>query len=812
MKKKLFLTFAVFAAAIGVNAQKRMVKNHTNSQRVDGIYSQPEHAFVSPKTSNGEVKFDLSKKRGVVNITDTMSIANAKWAISGAQGKTYKIRLINNSSTQFIVLGAKQKFPFVGSSTLKGFGMYAKGLNPSGKTKIDVAILDGTGYLGSEQVEITNAAGYEKKFYQFSNSYVLKDTFTLIISSTDLADSLRIVTSGNVSNLGVNSFNGLLNEMTLNPSAQYSVTGNNDYALAANTAGTAGADSDWQIYPIVDYSFENRTTANNICLVTDKTATFSFSGNEALLKNPHININSFFIKYAGQNKTQKRFLASALYNGVETDTLDNLTGSFSFVKTFADDNQKNVTISEVLKLWGYSKSYTFTSSTDLSIGKQNGVSITGANAVCVGSKTQLTASVAGGTWGRLSGSSFSLISTTGEVTGAAAGQTVIRYTITGAGVGCPSVATKAITVNALPATAGTVTGSAWVCKTGGATKLTPSVAGGTWASLKPSIATVDNQGNVTGLVKTSSLVTGVLSYTVSNPAGCSRTILRSVGVDSTPVAPTIVGPAGTGAASICSNGTLLFRSTIPTATWSAGPYLTAGTTYPGLFQHRVATNGAVPSDNYETFVKATSYSFNRVCTNFSTKVVKLRTATSKSFAPSAITAPASIVVNVSSNVSVVLPATLTLANTTNRAWNSSATADMSVVTSTTLSTTVKALKVPTVSPKLYFTAVETSTGCGMTAFKALTVTATQSIVDANNDVNSTIGVNVYPNPSNGVVTFENIAGANAISLVDMTGRTVKTVAVNADRMTVDFSGVQNGKYLVQVAGENVNEVRSIVIE
>jgi hypothetical protein len=100
----------------------------------------------------------------------------------------------------------------------------------------------------------------------------------------------------------------------------------------------------------------------------------------------------------------------------------------------------------------------------------------------------------------------------------------------------------------------------------------------------------------------------------------------------------------------------------------------------------------------------------------------------------------------------------------------------------------------------------------MTAFKALTVTAAQSIVDANNDVNSTIGVNVYPNPSNGVVTFENIVGANSISLVDMTGRTVKTVAVNADRMTVDFSGVQNGKYLVQVAGENVNEVRSIVIE
>jgi len=486
--------------------------------------------------------------------------------------------------------------------------------------------------------------------------------------------------------------------------------------------------------------------------------------------------------------------------------------SYNFGKSFVLPLGTNTIVAKgVMAPWLSASLLEDSTVLNITVGKSVGT-ITGADAVCVGSKIQLTASVAGGAWGRVSGVSFSSLSATGQLTGLAAGPVVVKYTITGAAAGCPSVATKSVTVNAMPATAGSITGSSWVCKTGGTIKLTPSVAGGTWTSLKPSIASVDNEGNVTGLKRTTSLVAGVLSYTVSTPQGCSRTILRNLGVDSTPVAPAIVGPASTGAAFICSNGSLLFRSSIPTATWSAGPYLNTNATYPGLFTHRVATNGAVPSDNYETFVKATSYSANKVCTNFSTKVVKLRTATSKAFSSNAITAPANILVNQVTAVSVVLPATLTTSNTKLLQWNSSSTADMTVVPSTNLSTTVTALKVPTVSPKLYFTAVENSTGCGFSAWRALTVTAAQSIVDANNDVNTTIGVNVYPNPSNGVVTFENIAGANAISLVDMTGRTVKTVAVNADRMTVDFSGVQNGKYLVQVAGENVNEVRSIVIE
>jgi hypothetical protein len=86
------------------------------------------------------------------------------------------------------------------------------------------------------------------------------------------------------------------------------------------------------------------------------------------------------------------------------------------------------------------------------------------------------------------------------------------------------------------------------------------------------------------------------------------------------------------------------------------------------------------------------------------------------------------------------------------------------------------------------------------------------MVSATTNVNTSIGVNVYPNPSNGNITLENISGANTISLVDMTGRTLKSVPVNAERMTVNFAGVQAGKYLVQITGEQMNETRTIVFE
>jgi hypothetical protein len=86
------------------------------------------------------------------------------------------------------------------------------------------------------------------------------------------------------------------------------------------------------------------------------------------------------------------------------------------------------------------------------------------------------------------------------------------------------------------------------------------------------------------------------------------------------------------------------------------------------------------------------------------------------------------------------------------------------------------------------------------------------MVSATTNVNTSIGVNVYPNPSNGNITLENLAGASLISMLDMTGRVIKSIPVSAERMTVNFAGVQAGKYLVQITGEQMNETIAIVIE
>ena len=389
----------------------------------------------------------------------------------------------------------------------------------------------------------------------------------------------------------------------------------------------------------------------------------------------------------------------------------------------------------------------------------------------------------------------------GSVTGKIVGSATIGYTITTNILGCPNSINKTITVSARPS-AGTLTGSNYVCKNS-SIKLTPSVAGGTWTSLKPSIASVDAQGNVTGLLKTT-YVTGVVSYSVTNASGCTASITKGLGVDSLPVIPIISGPA-----KICSGGTAFFRTTNTAGVlWTAGPSLTASSAYQGVFTHRVAANGAVPTDNFNTFVKATSYSINKVCTSEATRAVQLRTTTSKSIA---ITAANNLVVNANTPVSVTFPSGLTTTNTTGRFWISSASADMSVVSTTNLSTTVKALKVPTVAPKLYFNATETSTGCGITAFKLFTVSAT-SLVDASTTPLTNVeGVHLYPNPSNGKFTIES-EGATSVKLVDLSGRVIATQPINAGTTTVDFSGVATGKYMVHVTGDSINEIQSVVIE
>lgn len=121
------------------------------------------------------------------------------------------------------------------------------------------------------------------------------------------------------------------------------------------------------------------------------------------------------------------------------------------------------------------------------------VSITGSNAICIGSTTTMAvAPVSGGTWFSTNSSVATINPTTGVVTAVAAG--FARFYFVDA-TGCQSDNSLPVTVNAPPTTS--FTGPNTICE-GQNTFVSPT-SGGTWATGNASVATITNLGVVTGI-------------------------------------------------------------------------------------------------------------------------------------------------------------------------------------------------------------------------------------------------------------------------------------------------------------------------
>ena len=165
--------------------------------------------------------------------------------------------------------------------------------------------------------------------------------------------------------------------------------------------------------------------------------------------------------------------------------------------------------------------------------------VNGSTPVCVGATRTLTDATSGGTWS--SGStSIATINTTGIVTGAGAGTSVITYIVTNAS-GCQNIATTIVTVNALP-TVSAITGNTPVC-VGNTFSLTDATTGGTWTSGTTAVATIASTGLVTG----TGGGTSVITYKVTGGTGCtnSATVIASINA----VPSLVLGPnpnVGTG--------------------------------------------------------------------------------------------------------------------------------------------------------------------------------------------------------------------------------------------------------------------------
>ncbi len=150
--------------------------------------------------------------------------------------------------------------------------------------------------------------------------------------------------------------------------------------------------------------------------------------------------------------------------------------------------------------------------------------ITGDSVICAGLTTTMSDATGGGLWSSGTPSVATIVSTTGVVTGATSGSSIITYTSAN---GC--TATDSINVYPMPAT---ISGTPTVC-VGLTTDLTDVTPGGTWSSSSPAIGSVNaTTGVVTGLVS------GTTNIIYKLPSGCSVNMI--VTVNSTPTV--ISGP------------------------------------------------------------------------------------------------------------------------------------------------------------------------------------------------------------------------------------------------------------------------------
>ena len=146
--------------------------------------------------------------------------------------------------------------------------------------------------------------------------------------------------------------------------------------------------------------------------------------------------------------------------------------------------------------------------------------ISGTSAMCLGNSVSLSDAVAGGTWS-INPASVATINSSGVVSSVAPGTATVTYTTP---AGC--VANYVVSVNPLPSN---IAGPPVVCQ-GYTIALSDSMAGGSWVSGSPGVATVSSAG---GIVTGVSAGTAVITYIM--PTGCYKTRLVTVTASPAPI-------------------------------------------------------------------------------------------------------------------------------------------------------------------------------------------------------------------------------------------------------------------------------------
>ncbi|NDF60707.1 MAG: T9SS C-terminal target domain-containing protein [Crocinitomicaceae bacterium] len=294
------------------------------------------------------------------------------------------------------------------------------------------------------------------------------------------------------------------------------------------------------------------------------------------------------------------------------------------------------------------------------------------------------------------------------------------------------------------------------------------------------------------------MVNSAGSYSVRTSLGSScssESPLLNLVVETAPTV-SISGPS-----KICWNGKAMFRASVAYGVWAPVDNTLLLASPQGLFRNSVKPI----TDNYKSGVSYTVTSKLGACTTKVTKNVYVRNVLAPSITIS--TLKSSIKVNESTTAT----ATTNIAAT--GTWSSTNTLVSAIANPlNTKTATVKGLRVGSGANVVYF-ADDATTGCRNAGYLAYSVTAAASMVSVStNSETATSNTSLYPNPSNGKFTIENTEGATTVKLLDLTGRLIATQPIFNGTATIDFSDVATGKYVLQIAGETMNEVHPIVIE
>jgi len=236
--------------------------------------------------------------------------------------------------------------------------------------------------------------------------------------------------------------------------------------------------------------------------------------------------------------------------------------------------------------------------------------ITGATNVNTGWLIPLTDPVTGGIWNSSNPAIATVGAMSGNVTGIAAGTSVISYSISNS---CgTAVATHTISVNP---TSGAISGATTLC-VGATSAFSDVVYGGTWSSSNPAVATA---GLTTGIITGISAGTATITYT-----DYSSFITTVVTVFS-------ALPAITGSATICSGTTGLYSDATMGGTWgssnaaiatigSGTGIVTGVSTGSAIITYRLACSYTTKVITVLTGAKPIIPASSNICTGFTTTV------------------------------------------------------------------------------------------------------------------------------------------------------------------------------------------------